>query len=149
MLMTSKQVRWRAAPLAGGLLRCASRRMPSRHLRSTTRPREAGSVVEADAGRHSPAGCAILVAERRRYAASRSGCPSARDRDLRAPRQELELAARLLDERRAALDPIAIVAVERPSRSTSVGLMNVPANDAVDAGRLRPLAATRCWNVAM
>src|SRR5215831_8347873 len=49
------------------------------------------------------------------------------------PIDDLEPAVEMFDEGGAALDPIAVVAVEHAADLFDVGLMDVPADDAIDA----------------
>src|SRR5690606_30507446 len=55
-------------------------------------------------------------------------------RHRRPPRNERQPARPILDERGAALDPVAVVAIEEAVDRRELGLMDVAANDAVDAG---------------
>src|SRR5581483_8592623 len=55
------------------------------------------------------------------------------------PATQLQLTARLLDEGRAGLDPVAGVAVDRAVDAAQVRAMNVPADDAVVAFGARML----------
>ena len=64
----------------------------------------------------------------------------------RAPADQLELTVQVLHQRRAALDPVSVVAIDETVALDEVRPMDVPANDAVEAAS----AAARndaCWNL--
>ena len=49
----------------------------------------------------------------------------------------LERPVEMLDERGAALDPVAVVAIENAAEIADLGVMDVAADDAVDAAAPR------------
>ncbi len=65
------------------------------------------------------------------------------ERAQRHPMQDLEPAVVMLDQRRAALDPVAVVAVKHAADVADLGMMDVAADDAVDAARAAPRRRSR------
>src|SRR5580658_7714117 len=86
-------------------------------------------------GRHASLMRAMFKGRRQSRVRARGG--ERVERPQRCPVQDLEPAVEMLDESGAALDPVAVVAIEDAADVAHLGLVDVAADDAVDAALAR------------